>query len=383
MKILIIKTAPGEIKVDKATYNHQEIGLARAFRKKGHQCDIVCCCDQEPKNIAVDIGLKEPIRLYCLKALILLKNGFFQGLDVIAGEYDILQFSEYNQMYTWHAAKKYKDKMVVYHGPYYCDFNKRYNKMAKFFDMFFIRRYQKLNTCFITKSNLASDYLKFKKLKNIHTVGVGIDITALTEGRNEVVPFVDETLKKTKFQNLLLYIGRIEPRRNPYFLLKVLKELLSRGYDSGLIIIGTGDQKYVESFFEEARKKGVFEHLIYKDSLEQKYLCKVYPYADAFLLPTIYDIFGMVLLESMFFSMPVLTTVNGGSDMLIKNDRNGFVFETFEEKKWCDKLVRLFRDEKLRKRMGSDAHKMIENQFTWDVLSDQFTSIYTVKLMKK
>jgi len=43
----------------------------------------------------------------------------------------------------------------------------------------------------------------------------------------------------------------------------------------------------------------------------------------------IYDIFGMVFLEAMYFSMPVLATVNGRSDMLIKDGENGYVLEGF------------------------------------------------------
>ena len=38
MKILIIKDVPGEIKAQRMTYNIQEIGLALALNKNGHQC---------------------------------------------------------------------------------------------------------------------------------------------------------------------------------------------------------------------------------------------------------------------------------------------------------------------------------------------------------
>jgi len=376
MKILIIKTAPGEIRVDKSTYNHQEIGLARALRKKGHACDIVCSADEEEKTVLIDVGLDDPVSLFCLKATRILKNCFYHKLDALISQYDVLQLSEYNQMYTWHIARKYQEKMIVYHGPYYCDFNKRYNMMAKVFDVLFVNRYRKLNTCFITKSRLAEKYLRDKGIRNVHTTGVGIDTEALIVGKNDNVPFVENGLKKAQFGKLLLYIGRIEPRRNPIFLLEILHELTDRGQDAGLILIGTGDVGYVRNFWKKADELGVRERIIYKDKLEQKYLCQVYPYADVFLLPTIYDIFGMVLLEAMYFSMPVLTTVNGGSDMLIKDGENGYVFEKFDAGEWCSCIMELCSDEEKRADVGEKAHETICGKFTWGALCSLFLNYY-------
>lgn len=383
MKILIIKTAPGEIRVDKSTYNHQEIGLARALRKKGHICDVVCAADSEEKTVRVDVGLSEPVVLYCLKTTKILKNCFYHKLDTLIGQYDILQLSEYNQMYTWYVAKKYQKKMVVYHGPYYCDFNKRYNAMAKVFDALFVGRYRKLNTCFITKSRLAEDYLRQKGLKNVCTVGVGIDIEALTAGKDDVVPFVEDVLRKNTFEKKLLYIGRIEPRRNPMFLLNVLHELMLRNEKVGLILIGKGDADYVDAFWKRADEMGVRDRIIYQEKLEQKHLCQVYPFADVFLLPTIYDIFGMVLLEAMYFSMPVLTTVNGGSDMLIKSGENAYVFRNFDVREWSDCIVRLCENSGDRKIIGAKAHNAICNYFTWEALSSKFIELYGNRLSEK
>lgn len=193
MRILIIKTAPGEIDVKKVTYNHQELGLAKAFIRLGHDCDVMCCADGETKKTLIPVGEKY-ITLYSMKAKIVLKNGFYRDIDGILKNYDVLHVNEYNQLYTWHLSKKYSSKMVCYHGPYYCGFNKRYNLMAKVFDTLFLRRYQKLQTPFITKSYLAKQYLEQKGLKNVHAIGVGIDREVLVT-EHDKLDFVDEISK--------------------------------------------------------------------------------------------------------------------------------------------------------------------------------------------
>ena len=95
MKILIIKTAPGEIDVKKITYNHQEIGLAKSFIRLGHNCDVMCCADSSEKTIQIPVDGRH-ITLYCLKAKKILKNGFYKNIDSIIANYDILHVSEYN-----------------------------------------------------------------------------------------------------------------------------------------------------------------------------------------------------------------------------------------------------------------------------------------------
>lgn len=361
------------------TYNIQEIGLAIALRKLGHECDVMSISDnnQFSKN-EVCIN-NQTITIYSVKAIVALKNGWFKNIDAILDSYDILQVCEYNQVYTWHLAKKYKHKMVCYHGPYYCDFNHNYNKMAKVFDMFFVNRYRKLNTCFITKSGLAKEYLNSKGLSNVHSVGVGLSTSFLHNITNEELP----ELAPIKEMNCLklLYVGVIEPRRNSLFMLDILNELKMKGVNYKLIMIGRyKNETYKNVFNARVHELGLSDNIYYIPRVEQKFLSKVYANTDIFLLPTIYDIYGMVLLESMYFGIPTVTSINGGSDMMIENGINGFIIPKFEAKVWAEKVIELSNDKEYCKKIGEAAHKTIVEKFTWDRLASQFINIYEQKL---
>lgn len=379
MKILIIKDVPGEIKAQRMTYNIQEIGLALALNKNGHQCDVMSISDnnQFSKNeVCID---NQKITIYSVKAIVALKNGWLKNIDAILDSYDIIQVCEYNQIYTWYLAKKYQHKMVCYHGPYYCDFNHNYNKMAKVFDMFFVNRYRKLNTCFITKSGLAKEYLNSKGLNNVHSVGVGLGISFLHNITNE------ELLELAPIKEMnclkLLYVGVIEPRRNSLFMLDILNELKMKGVNYKLIMIGRyKNETYKNVFNARVHELGLSDNIYYIPRVEQKFLSKVYANTDIFLLPTIYDIYGMVLLESMYFGMPTITSVNGGSDMMIEDGINGFIIPKFEAKLWAEKVIKLSKDKVYCQKIGDAAHKTIVKKFTWDKLASQFINIYEQKL---
>lgn len=376
MKILLIQTVPGIIYSN--TYNNQQIGIASAFIKSRIQCDILYASNNDDVS-EFEVKGYGSIKIYSVKSLKLFKNCFIKDNIKLYDSYDILQPIEYNQIYAWHLAKKYRDKVVIYHGPYYSSFNKNYNRMAKIFDVLFTPRYKHLNTKFITKSNLAKKYLNEKGLSNVTTIGVGIDVFALTNGIDTKIEFVEEIKSNSSFSYRILYVGKLEPRRNVFFLLDLLKELKNRKLNACLIIIGTGERNYVNKFFEKAKEYNLYDSILYKDKIDQKYMCQIYPLIDAFLLPTLYDIFGMVLLEAMYFSRIVFTTVNGGSDMLINDKYNGFVFSDFNINAWCDSIESILIDPSKKDEIGRRAHDTIQNDYTWEVLIKRFIDIYRAK----
>jgi glycosyltransferase involved in cell wall biosynthesis len=375
MKILIIKDVPGEIRAQKMTYNIQEIGLAVALRKKGHECDVMCVSDDNTYHEQQVEIEGQKLTIYSMKAFVALKNGWLRGNVDILRSYDIIHVCEYNQMYTWHLAKKYHGKMVCYHGPYYCGFNHNYNRMAKVFDALFAGRYRKLNTPFITKSGLAADYLRGKGFRNVTAIGVGLSPTMLNSSVDDVLPELKaiENIKGHK----LLYIGAIEPRRNATFLLDILRQVKDEGLEVTLVVIGKyKNVEYQEIFENKIKEYNLNDSIYYVERAEQKYLSYVYKHCDIFLLPTIYDIYGMVLLEAMYFGIPTLTTVNGGSNMMIKNCENGYVFEDFDLQSWTERIKMLATDKQLSKEIGNKAHDTIVNEFTWDALADKFLEVY-------
>ena len=375
MKILLVRDVPGELSAQKMTYNIQEVGLATALRKKGHTCDIMWCSNDHKYREEMIESEGQNIKLYVVRSVDFLKNAWIKDADHIFVQYDILQVCEYNQMYTRHLAKKYPHKFVCYHGPYYCDFNKNYNRMAKLFDLLFVGRYRKLNTPFITKSGLAADYLRSKGIRNVTAIGVGLSPTLLESGADEVMPELNaiEVINGLK----LLYIGAIEPRRNALYLLDLLKKLKDDGLAVTLVLIGKYKNVVYQSQFESAIKEyDLKDSILYIPRVEQKHLGYVYRHCDIFLLPTIYDIYGMVLLEAMYYGIPTLTTVNGGSNMMIKDGENGFVFDNFNLKTWTDQIKKLSEDKKLANTIGKNAHDTIVSEFTWDALAEKFVVEY-------
>jgi glycosyltransferase involved in cell wall biosynthesis len=149
------------------------------------------------------------------------------------------------------------------------------------------------------------------------------------------------------------------------------------------VIVGKGDQAYVDKCKKEADLLGISDRIIYKDSLEQKYVNQLYRVCDLFLLPTRYEIFGMVLLEAMYFGVPVVTTFNGGSSTVIEDGKTGIVIDQLDTGLWSRRILELLADSELRQEIIVRANRLIEEKYTWDALAEKFLSVYQSRLDMK
>lgn len=382
MKILIIRNFPSYMAVKNNTYNIQEVGLAKALVRRGHVCDIVFWTDKQEETITIPVDDSGVVHVFYKHGKTMLKNTIFPDCKALFDQYDILQPCEYNQMQAWILAKNRPKKTVIYHGPYYCSFNKRYNLMCKVFDLFFLRQYIKQGTKFLVKSEMAKEFLVGKGIAstNVDVVGVGIDAQMLTNKSVDCTEPLYQAMKEQSDGLKLLYIGRFEERRDIPFIIDVFKKILERNIDARLYMIGTGEPDYLKMSFGYMEQAGVRDKVIWQERMEQKFLSVIYMQADFFLLPTEYEIFGMVLLEAMYYGAVVLTTRNGGSSTLIKNGVNGFIIRK-DVDKWSDCISRIDSDK--RKRISNYASQTISENYTWNSLANTFIAQYMNRLKSK
>lgn len=380
MKVLILITSSNKrTGFGNKTYNEQEVGLAKALTRCGIQCGIAYYGGRVSKSeeIEFDVG---KIKFYLLKGRDFLKTSIFENYDSICKEYDILMPITYDHYETYHLAMKYPEKTIVYQGTYYSPFNKRYNFKCKIFDRFMIPGYKRKKTEFVMKNRLSEEFLNQKGLHNTNVIGVGFDSEQMKSDQYIESDFSKKILKiKQQGYRILLYIGRIEPRRNILFLLQVINKI-AKEEKVKLVIIGKGSSRYIEKCRKLIDQLGLKTITIYKECLEQPYLPKIYSMADLFLLPTEYDIFGMVILEAMYFGVPVLSTRNGGSDILIENNKFGYIIRELDVSKWATKVLEILKSD--QSLLINKAHERIEREFTWDALSIKFIDVFNSKIIK-
>ncbi|MCD8369057.1 MAG: glycosyltransferase family 4 protein [Clostridiales bacterium] len=379
MKILIIRVAANKLNL--RTYNVQEVGLAKALVRKGHQCDVMYYTDQKQESMEeVIFDNDKRVRIIWSPGIRIFQESYYPSLKSHINDYDVVQIGGYNGVTSCWLNRKHQNKTVNFQGPYYYKKNRKDRLKTFVWDHTLLPLSHKRNMIVATKSKLATDHVKSKGIKNVTTIGIGLDLGNLVSSDDAYSHEFVRQLSTQKGNNkYLLYIGAIEDRRNILFMLELFHSVHKKLQNTRLILIGKGKDDYVQNCKERIKLLGLDEFIIWQESLEQKYLKPVYEISDAFLLPTKYEIFGMVLLEAMYFGLPVFTTYNGGSSTLM-DEGNGIVIEKFDVDVWSEKICEVLADVKKRKNIGLNAHRTIEDYYTWDKLADKFLEVYRMRL---
>ncbi|MGA7720053.1 MAG: glycosyltransferase family 1 protein [Ignavibacteriaceae bacterium] len=144
---------------------------------------------------------------------------------------------------------------------------------------------------------------------------------------------IDCQYYKSKYslpENYALYIGLIENRKNINIILKVAEVCKNKDIDIGFILIGRPGYGFKEIKQKIDRCEGKILYLNYIDDVD---LPHIYNLAKIFIFPSLYEGFGLPVLEAMKSGIPVLTSntsslpeiVNNYGIMHEPNDTNGFV----------------------------------------------------------
>ena len=377
MKILIIRTYPSIMNIK--NYNSQEIGLARAYIRAGHDCDIVYYAGNTKsydEKISADNG--KEITVHWLRSFSVFNNGFFFGLGKLIKQYDLLQVSEYDQITSWWLYTFGKKPIYVYHGPYDSDISKKHVIKCKIIDALLLHKKNTAKTTVFTKSELATASIKKRNFGKVITVGVGLDTERFSEINESASDFYSQlkNLKENQSLNYLLYIGVLEERRNIKFLFDTFAEVCEKNSQTRLVMIGKGKSDYVKSCFDYADTLNITDKIIHIDALPQNELKRIYEICDVFVFPTKFEIFGMVLLEAMAFGMSVVSSHNGGSSTLIIDNKYGTIEGDFDKTKWANAICTYLDNPDLRSDVRKEASERILNEFTWDKIAEKILNEY-------
>lgn len=119
---------------------------------------------------------------------------------------------------------------------------------------------------------------------------------------------------RTKYKlplKYVLYMGTLEPRKNLESVIEsfvLYKEKFSeKAQDIKLVIAGKKGWLY-ESIFERIKQLNIEEEVIFTDYIDENDKVFIYQLAEVFVFPSLYEGFGIPVLESMAAGTPVITS---------------------------------------------------------------------------
>lgn len=171
---------------------------------------------------------------------------------------------------------------------------------------------------------------------------------------------ISSILQKNEHHPIFLFVGRIMPRKGLHHLLDAILHLKEQGYTNyTLLIVGDGEQQAELQEFTQSHDLGESVQWIGRINYDQ--ISTYFQRADVFVLPTLEDTWGVVVLEAMLFGKPVLCSTGAGSSELIVDGVNGYVFQPGNPKYLADLMSKFITSPALAQTMGEQAKLMMAN----------------------
>jgi glycosyltransferase involved in cell wall biosynthesis len=151
--------------------------------------------------------------------------------------------------------------------------------------------------------------------------------------------------------------GRLTVQKNYFLLLRTLR-LVLKEIHVRLIILGEGDERQMlESYTEEL---GIQSNVAFLGFQSNPF--KYIAHSTVFVLSSSWEGFSLVLVEAMACGVPVISTdCPSGPNEIITDGVNGILVPVSDEKALSDAILRLIRDEALRKQLAENGRKRAED----------------------
>jgi glycosyltransferase involved in cell wall biosynthesis len=177
----------------------------------------------------------------------------------------------------------------------------------------------------------------------------------------------------------LLFVGVLYESKGVCLLLEACKILLERRVPFHLKVMGKFEspqfEREVKSLIEA---NGLADKVTFLGQLKGQKKFAAFASADIFCYPTFFESesFGVVAVEAMCFSLPVVATRWRGVQSVVDESRSGFLVPIKDAPALADKLEALIVDPELREVMGREGRKRYLEHFTVDKYHQRLRHIF-------
>lgn len=174
----------------------------------------------------------------------------------------------------------------------------------------------------------------------------------------------------------VLFIGRFEYRKGIDLLLAAIPQVLKTYENVIFKLIGNDEDKSYEKPFRDQYPLEVTSKVIFCGLMNTEDTKRAYTNCDIFVAPSRYESFGLIYIEAMSYGKPVIGLKAGGAMDIIADNQNGLLAEPEDVSSLVLQLSRLIENHTLRKELGTDARKTVEDKFSDEQLASNSIAYY-------
>lgn len=171
-------------------------------------------------------------------------------------------------------------------------------------------------------------------------------------------------------------VGRLAPQKGHTFLLDAMVEVVKKIPDIFLLVIGDGPLR--SSLEEKARCLGIEQNIQWFGVLKQEEVYKLYSIMDVFVMPSIYEGFGLTAAEAMAAGLPVVASSVEGLSEVVVDKETGYLFAPGDSRALAEKLIELLSNPEKRIEVGRKGRERVQELFPMRRFRQSILSAYEI-----
>jgi D-inositol-3-phosphate glycosyltransferase len=182
---------------------------------------------------------------------------------------------------------------------------------------------------------------------------------------------------------VVLYVGRFDRRKGIETLVRAIAQSSWLGYADVRLIIGGGARPGESDGIERDRIQGIVQELgleaitTFPGRLSEQDLPVYYAAANVCVVPSHYEPFGLVAIESMACRTPVVASQVGGLQFTVVPEITGLLVPPQDDAAFAEAIDRILSNPVWADQLGEVGRQRVEIAMSWESVASRLGSIYT------
>ena len=175
-------------------------------------------------------------------------------------------------------------------------------------------------------------------------------------------------------EKIIMTMGRMVPEKGLHHLIDAIPEVLDNFPNAKFVIVGGGPQK--ESLVNHVRHLGLRNKVHFPGKIDDLSLIRLLHVSDVAVYPSLYEPFGIVVLEAMACHLPVVVSDAGGLKEIVLHEQTGLTTFAGNPDSIAWGLLKILNNPDIAAWFANQAYERLLTFFNWELIMEQTRNVY-------
>ena len=186
---------------------------------------------------------------------------------------------------------------------------------------------------------------------------------------------IQDFQRKETICKKILFVGRLEQRKNPLVIIKSIPYIVERISDLKFVFVGKEDRNYKKEIEKIVEKYSLQKYIEFHPWLGKEKLKELYKEVSLIVVPSLSESFGYTLIEALSCGVPVVCSRIDVFKELV-SDKSVLFADPYNEKEWAECIIKLLTENEYAKSLAENARAEIKEKYSVEIVVEKQLRVY-------